>query len=65
MRILTVSGQHSRFLYLLVAVSLLLGLVGPTQVLPAHVLPQDGALHWTPRSAYSHGGQHIHHRHSQ
>ena len=35
MRILTVSRQHSRFLYLLVAASLLLGMVGPALVLAA------------------------------
>jgi hypothetical protein len=35
MRLFTVSRQHSRFLYLLVAVSLLLGMAGPAQVLAA------------------------------
>ncbi|MGE5603267.1 MAG: hypothetical protein ACM30E_09465 [Nitrososphaerales archaeon] len=35
MRVFTVSGRHSGFLYLLVAVSLLLSLVGPAQVAAA------------------------------
>jgi hypothetical protein len=49
MRSYTVSRRHSRFLYLLVAVSLLLGLAGPVQVLAApapgpDLAPQAGSV---------------------
>ena len=49
MRILTVSGRHSWFLYLLVAISLLLGMAGPTQVAQASsVVTLDGTFGSTP-----------------
>ena len=45
MRIFTVSRQRSWFLYLLVAISLLLGMVGPAQVMAApRLAPQDGGV---------------------